>query len=291
MMNFFISAGFLLLGHLFTQYGEVAEVGLIHYWVHSIYALLEPLVIRMTDFMTTNRFFSKNPVGRAIFRLIARTNILLPHGVVIPTNAAIRIIQDIEKYSGDQLHIAVGPCVCQRVLNRYKEPVVKDMTIWYGAEIYKRFFEDEYKMISAEQATEMLREFHRLGLTPVVEFLMQSRKWMFVLCNCDAEICCPTRTYNITGCTLYPGPFIAAQTPERCLGPEQCGACLTRCKFGANQIKDGKVVLDQKKCLGCGLCVTTCKGKARRLEKRPGYSGRLLPWEYVRDADVSNRDG
>ena len=281
-------SGLLVLGtglvvlHLFTAGGEVEEVGRVHYWTHALYARLEPLVIITTDFMVRRRFFTHHPIGRGLLWLIARLNFLLPHGVVIPTSAAIRIVRDIEKHGGG--HIAVGGCVCQRNLNRYREPVVKDMTIWYGAEIYLEHFGDDYRLISAAEAVAMLKEFHRLGLTPVAEFLMQSRRWFFVLCNCDAEVCCPTRVYNAVGRSLYPGPFRAVQDPARCLGQAECGACLSRCHFGANRVADGKVGLDPARCLGCGLCVTTCRGKARRLEPRPGYRGRLLPWEHEQDA-------
>ena len=271
----------LLVGHLFSTYGQVQEVGRLHYWVHATYARLEPIVIRAADFMVSSPFFTKNPVGRALLRLISRTNVLLPHGVVIPTASAIRILRDIEKHSPGEAHIAIGPCVCQKNLNRYREPTQKDMTIWYGAEIYQRFFSEDYRFIGADEAALLLREFHERGLTPVAEFLMQSRKWMFVICNCDTEVCCPTRIYNAVGLSLYPGPFIAVQELERCLGPDQCGACLKRCHFKANVISENKVALDPSRCLGCGLCVTTCQGHARRLQPRPGYRGRLLPWEYI----------
>lgn len=284
-MTSFVLAGFLV-GHLFTSYGKVEDVGRLHYWTHTLYALLEPRVLKTVDFMTTNKFFTKNPVGKAILWYMSKTNVLLPHGVVIPTGAAIHIMRDIEKYSEGQGHIAVGSCVCQRELGKYKEPTVKDMTIWYGAEIYKRRHADDYNMIGADEAADMLREFHKAGLTHVIEFCMQSRKWAFVICNCDKEICCPVRVYNLTGCTVLSGPFIVEQKDELCLGKKECGACIGRCNFYANSEENGKVSLDLEKCLGCGLCVTTCKGKARRLTRRPGYKGRLLPWDYVKGAEV-----
>lgn len=282
MSSLFVLGTLLVIGHLFTASGEVKEVGWLHYWTHVLYARLEPLVIRAADFMVSRKFFTANRWGRGLLWLTGKLNLLLPHGVVIPTSAAIRIVRDVEKHGGGG-HIAVGSCVCQRNLNRYREPTIKDMTLWYGAEIYLDHFGDDYRLISAEEAVTMLKDFHRLGLTPVAEFLMQSRRWFFVLCNCDAEVCCPTRIYNAVGCSLYPGPFRAVQDPARCLGPAECGACLSRCHFGANRVEDGKVVLEPARCLGCGLCVTTCRGKARRLEPRPGYRGRLLPWEYERD--------
>jgi electron transport complex protein RnfB len=275
-----------VLGHLFSRYGEVAEVGRAHYGLHWLYAVLEPLVIRAADFMVESPFFTRNRVGRFLLWMVGQTNALVPHGVVIPTAAAIHIMRDIEKHSGGEPHIAVGPCVCQRVLNRVSEPACKDMTIWYGAEIYKRLFKEEYRMISADEAAAMLREFHKKGLTPVAEFCMQSRQWMFVICNCDSLICAPTRFYNAVKVALYPGPFLVQHDADKCVGIEKCGACITRCHFKANREENGKAVLDEKECMGCGLCVTTCQGRARRLVKRPGYSGRLLPWDYIKDASI-----
>jgi len=93
----------------------------------------------------------------------------------------------------------------------------------------------------------MLREFHKKGLTPVAEFLMQSRKWMFVICSCDAEIWLPHPHLQHNSRSLYPGPFIAAQSADRCLGAKECGQCISRCHFGANISKNGKVLLDAKK--------------------------------------------
>jgi MinD superfamily P-loop ATPase len=112
---------------------------------------------------------------------------------------------------------------------------------------------------------------------------------MFVICNCDDQICCPTRVYNVTGISIYTGPYRAVQDDDRCLEREQGGACVTRRNFGANKTLDGNVLLEDGKCMGCGLCVTTCRGKARRLERRADYSGRLLPWDYDWQADVDGR--
>jgi len=284
-MTGIILATFLVLGHIFTAEGKVAREGRVHYRLHSIYARLEPVVIHTADFFVSRRFFRENPIGRAILWMIGKSNALIPHGVVIPTSAAIRIVRDIEKHSDGQGHIAVGPCVCQRVLKRPREPLNKDMTIWYGAEIYRNLFPEEYREIDSDEAANLLRGFHEQGLAPVAEFCMQSRRWMFVICNCDAEVCCPTRLYNAAGVSLYPGPFLARQETAKCLGPKECGACLDRCHFQANRVEGDKVLLESKKCLGCGLCVTTCRGQARRLEKRPGYRGRLLPWELIKDAE------
>ena len=40
---------------------------------------------------------------------------------------------------------------------------------------------------------------------------------------------------------------------------------------GTAIIKDGKIIFNPDKCMGCELCVTTCKGHARQLTERRDY--------------------
>ena len=40
-----------------------------------------------------------------------------------------------------------------------------------------------------------------------------------------------------------------------------CQACLKKCPFGALEIKDGKIYVNEK-CTGCGICVKACPTKA-----------------------------
>jgi len=284
-MEFIALVPLLILGHMLADYGQVKKEGGLHYWLHYLYAVSEPAMLRLADWFVENPFFKNTKAGRFILWLIA-SNKLLPHGVCIPTAAAIRIVKDAEKFGGDNAHIAVGPCVCQKALNRFSEPVEKDITIWYGAEVYSRAYKDLYRMISAEEAAEILRQCNKAGLTHFVEFCMRNKKWMFVICNCDNEICCPKRIYDLTGLTMLPGPYMVVHDQEKCVGVAQCGACIERCHFGANIEIEGGVELVMDKCLGCGLCVTTCKGNARKLARRPGYKGRLLPIDYVIEAEV-----
>jgi hypothetical protein len=177
-MEYALLAGCLVVGHVFTRSSEVPQVGWAHYVLHSVYALSEPAILRLTDFLFSKRFLTANPIGRAALWLLCASQPLVLHGVVVTTGMAKRLIRSIEEGSGEEIHIAVGPCVCQEALGRCAEPVYKDLAIWYGAEIYKRFYSDEYRVIRADEAEEILDRCHRAGLTPIVEFCMQSSGWM-----------------------------------------------------------------------------------------------------------------
>jgi len=47
-----------------------------------------------------------------------------------------------------------------------------------------------------------------------------------------------------------------------CLG---LGSCVRVCSFGALQVKDGIVAVDEEKCKGCGICVSACPKELLRL--------------------------
>ncbi len=161
----------------------------------------------------------------------------------------------------------MGRCVCQSALNRWEEPVCKDMVLLYGADIYIHLNKG-YRLITAEEARQMLRRFHEDGLVHELDFCMQSGKWIFVICNCEKQICVSTRVYLLTGEFLHAGPEIVCYDPEQCVGAEQWGRCLERCIFDGNILKDRKILVDYGKCMGCGLCVSSCAGGAREMVPR-----------------------
>ena len=41
-----------------------------------------------------------------------------------------------------------------------------------------------------------------------------------------------------------------------------CGVCVDRCQFGAREIVDGSLSINQDLCFGCGLCISTCPTNA-----------------------------
>ena len=67
-MSYFLLAGLFVLGHVFTRSGEAAQVGGVQYWLHSIYAVSEPTILRITDFLIRRKLFTDNALGKAKLR-------------------------------------------------------------------------------------------------------------------------------------------------------------------------------------------------------------------------------
>jgi NAD-dependent dihydropyrimidine dehydrogenase PreA subunit len=264
-------------GHIFSEHAGLSGTGLrrvgpIQYAIHWLYGVSEPVILRIVNSVLSIRFLTETVIGKKILHAIAAVSWFFPHGIVLTTGAAEKMVDFIERTEGPKgARMAVGPCVCQVALNRRQEPRMKDMVLLYGADIYSHL-NMGYELISAEKAKEILRECDAAGLVHAVEFCMNSGKWVFVICNCDDKICVPTRVFLQTGKMLFPGPEIVAHEGDRCIGTEKCGKCMERCIASAYSVGgNGKVTVDSEKCIGCGLCVGTCLGRARTMVARGDY--------------------
>ena len=62
--------------------------------------------------------------------------------------------------------------------------------------------------------------------------------------------------------------YVAEVDTNACV---QCGTCVKRCVFQAQENNRRSVVFHQEKCYGCGVCVTTCPTGAitMRMRKDP----------------------
>ena len=264
--------------HIFSEHSILAgtrlrKAGPVQYAVHWLYGVSEPVIIRIVDWILRRKYITDTALGRKILWGIAAASWYFPHGVVLTTPMAERLVDFLERAEGPGgARLGVGPCVCQHALNRWQEPIKKDMVLLYGADIYYHLNRG-YELISAQEAKEILRKCNEAGLVHSVEFCLRSGRWTFVVCNCDDKICAPLRVFLHTGRMLFPGPQIIAHDRKLCVGVEKCGACIRRCIFGVNfAAKDGgKVALNYEKCMGCGLCISTCIGRARAMQTRPDY--------------------
>lgn len=257
-----------------VQDGKLEEVGQLQLLLHSLYAKYEPLILRVIDRIIKIGFLRGR--GKPILKFMRKMGGILPTGEVVSLERAKEFIDAISKNPKDS-EIAVGPCVCQEVLGIKKGIHVKDMTVLYGAEAYKRVKSD-YKNISPGEAKGLLEDLQEEGCMPTFYACMRSKGWVFVICNCESEICLPFRTHQLVGGVLSPGPDIVDWDRDKCI---ECGRCVERCHFGANRFINGGIETDLDRCYGCGLCVSTCPAGARRLVEREGYSNTYYPLDLV----------
>jgi ferredoxin len=278
-----LCASMVTIGHVAFHTDKLVPISRFHYFIHWLYGKYEPQILRICDWIMSRKAIYGNPVGRTLLKLVAMASHYFPHGIIVTTRSATNLLQCIEGFqsSEDGPRIAVGPCVCQMSLNRWKGPSCKDIVVLYGADIYLHL-KRGYRIINAAEATQILESCGDAGLVHSLDFCMQSGKWHFVICNCDRDICVITRAFFLTGKMLYPGPQIVKQDKSLCLGADACGKCVAACLFGANNVKDGKGSVDGRKCMGCGRCVTQCLGNAREMIIRRNYKhDKIIPSEIL----------
>lgn len=140
----------------------------------------------------------------------------------------------------------------------------------YGADIYLDLGM-EFEEITADEAKDILDEMHTRGYVHQALYMFDAGAGLFVMCNCDDDVCSCVKGVRLTGTGIGKGPEICNQDPAKCLGIEKCGKCLERCPFGVNKADGDTVIFDQSKCMRCELCVTTCEGGARQPEIREDY--------------------
>jgi len=267
-----------LFAHVRMSGTGLGTAGPVQYVLHWLYAVAEPSILKIVDRLITSPGVIGSVPGRAFLKIIAFLSHYFPHGLVLTTSAAERFLRHIEAAEGPGgARIAVGPCVCQRALDRWHGPSCKDIVVLYGADIYHHL-NIGYRIINSDDASRILIECRDAGFIHSLDFCMQSGKWTFVVCNCDRDICVLYRTWRHTGKFLYPGPEIAFLAPGKCRGEEQCGLCVERCIFGAISSTGSQPDYDPSKCMGCGQCVLTCRGRARSMQARYDFiHERILP--------------
>lgn len=248
------------VGHAGLGGGGLVRVGPAQYALQWLYAVSEPTILRLTHWLITRSWATDTLAGRLLLRVMAASSRFLPHGVVVTTEAACAFARFLERAEGPRgARLAVGPCVCQRALGTPEVPACKDVVLLYGAEIYTRLSMG-YRVVTAEEACAVFEGCGAQGLVHTVDFCMQSGRWSFVVCNCDAEICVLTRVHALTGRFLHPGPAVVRYEPARCAGLEACGRCVPACLFGACTAAAGELVVDKARCMGCGRCAEVCPG-------------------------------
>jgi NAD-dependent dihydropyrimidine dehydrogenase PreA subunit len=264
------------VAHHKIKNGEIIEAGRLQVAVDSFFAKNEPTILRVLD--ATTRFFLKiraRPVLMLLSRLLGAA---IPTGEVVTTRRAIDFIDAISARGNTE--IAVGPCLCQKALGKRNGTYMKDMTILYGVEAYRKA-DPSYKDLSPDEAKALLRKFQEEGLMPTFYSCFRSGGWIYAICNCEGKICFPFRAHQAAGAVMYRGPDIVSVNSEECIG---CGWCVDRCHFGANTLVNGTCQVDLAKCYGCGVCVPTCKAEARKMIERAGYRPRYYPVELVNKA-------
>ena len=120
--------------------------------------------------------------------------------------------------------------------------------------------------ITLDEAIEVLEETHKAGLVHMAYGHGEFYEPGVINSICSCCSCCCGILSGILRFGLAPhlltSHSIAVTDESACTA---CGICVDRCQFGAREIKNGSLTVNDDLCFGCGLCISTCPTNANNL--------------------------
>ncbi len=192
----------------------------------------------------------KVPVEREITHL----------STIIPYQEMKQLIMDTE-------YVSAGTCICRHqgaLMDKpCKKPVNNCMILGDTAKFAaERGFANR---LSKDEAIQRLDEAEEAGL--IHQYTNTPDEFNNLLCNC-----CQCHCMIMRGVKRSPVPSQAVNArylikidDDACTA---CEACIERCQMEALKMENGKLVRDEKRCIGCGICMYVCPTDALILKPR-----------------------
>ena len=132
----------------------------------------------------------KIPIIGTLVRYIANIYARRQHGGYLITQKEAEAIID----SSD--NILLGPCCCRQVFGNCQRPVMAEIIVGAGREVYSENDSHNYKEISKQEARQIISRCHNEGM---IHSIMHCRGLYYAICNCCTCCCVPYRLKNEYG--------------------------------------------------------------------------------------------
>lgn len=150
-------------------------------WHQHKFLRLYMFLIKLTRLPLVGR------LGRCLANSYARSK----HGGYLIT------LEDAEQIIDASNTLALGPCSCRQAFHNCHLPVMTEIVVSPGREVYSRKNNKGFKQISKEEAKGILRQNHRSN---VIHTIMHCQGLFYAICTCCSCCCVPYRLkkeYNI----------------------------------------------------------------------------------------------
>lgn len=194
-----------------------------------------------------------------IFPLVTRHMKKTHFGQIVP-------IEDIMNLLDNFSSIVRLPCICRKVTigenKRFCFGVGLDLT-----DIFRDVPDfSDFDRMTIQEAKAYLKKLDEDGNTHSLWTF--NTPFIAALCNCDRD--CMAYRFQMKmeiGKIMWKAEYVAEIDIAFCNG---CKKCMKRCYFGAIKydMKNGKCLINLKKCYGCGICRNVCDNKAIKLIAR-----------------------
>ena len=125
------------------------------------------------------------------------------------------------------------------------------------------------RWITSEEAEEILESEHSRGHVHHAFFKDAMFGRFYAICNCCSCCCGAMQAMRNGTPMLAASGYMSRVEADLCIG---CSLCVAKCPFGAVELREDVVEVDQAACMGCGVCISTCEEGALSLVRNPNVS-------------------
>jgi NAD-dependent dihydropyrimidine dehydrogenase PreA subunit len=180
----------------------------------------------------------------------------VPQLRVIPVNKSISVTDTILPYEqvfeliNAYSEYTVSDCICRKEQllggKGCNKPLESCLSFGTSTERSRRL--NRGRIISRSEVVDILNNAEKAGL---VLQTSNARNSVFI-CTCCGYCCGVLRSLKRDShpARRVSSPFRVKFNPDKC---SVCGTCIDRCQMEALSLNDGKILLNQDRCIGCGL--------------------------------------
>jgi electron transport complex protein RnfB len=185
----------------------------------------------------------------------------IPVDVEIEVEHKVLSLDRAISYLNKANNIYLSDCICRTMMGNCDSPK-RTCIAWDSAkalldtDIYKN---QNTQSITREEAIEILKMSSDAGLVHMAYAMWDDD--VNRICSCCS--CCCAVFSSVLQYSMFPGLITSDTTTTTDMAVcESCGTCVDRCHFGARNLVDGTLQVNDDLCYGCGLCVPTCPTEA-----------------------------
>jgi len=210
------------------------------------------------------------------------------HGKVVPLDAAKQLVtvgEEVRLENLEQIipygqardivltnpdHIVALECPCRAAKEDSCKPM--DVCLIVG-EPFASFVNEHHpgrsRWIDSGEAIDILSAEEERGHVHHAFFKDAMLGRFYAICNCCSCCCGAMQAWRNGTPMLASSGYVSQVDYKLCVC---CGSCIEICQFGALEMIDDKVHVNEELCMGCGVCISKCDHKAHLLVRDPSKS-------------------
>ncbi len=87
-------------------------------------------------------------------------------------------------------NVALGPCSCRQVFGNCHRPIMSEIVVGAGQEVYSGLNGHNFRQVSKDEAKEIVRQCHHQGM---MHTIIHCQGLFYAICNCCTCCCVPFR--------------------------------------------------------------------------------------------------